>query len=220
VRLLASWPGTTTPSRAIDLGRLPTGVAQTLALPALADPALPEGSMSIRIAARDSAGRLLSPAAKLSRVQAIQIRGHVFPLQGTFSYGGADARFGASRPGHSHQGQDMLAKEGTPVVAVRSGTIAYSQYQAAGAGYYLVLDADGEDYDYAFMHLKEGSILVNAGDHVAAGQPLAAVGHTGAASADHLHFEVWQGAWYNGGHAIDPLPLLQQWQTWSDARTT
>jgi murein DD-endopeptidase MepM/ murein hydrolase activator NlpD len=113
-----------------------------------------------------------------------------------------------------------MAAEGTPVVAVRAGTIAFSQYQADGAGYYLVLHADGEAYDYAYMHLKEGSILVKPGDHVEAGQQLAGVGHTGAAQGDHLHFEVWQGPWFAGGVAIDPLPLLQQWQTWSDVQAT
>jgi murein DD-endopeptidase MepM/ murein hydrolase activator NlpD len=218
LRLVVTWPGTTIPSRTIDLGRQPAGAAQTVDLTTLADLALPEGTVSVRIAGRDTAGRLLQPAAHLSRVQQIQVRAHAFPLRGTFSYGGPGAGFGAQRDGHTHQGQDLLAAEGTPVVAVRSGTIDYVQYQAGGAGYYIVLNADGEDYDYAYMHLKEGSTLVKQGDHVSTGQQIAAVGHTGDAQGDHLHFEVWQGAWYAGGQAIDPLPFLQLWQTWSDVR--
>jgi hypothetical protein len=220
LRLVVEWPGTTNPSRRIELGRLPTGADQTLPLPALADPALPEGTVTVRIAGRDSAGRLLRPAAHLSRVQTIEVRAHVFPLTGTFTYGGPGARFGAPRTGHTHQGQDLMAAEGTPVVAVRGGTISYSQYQAGGAGYYLVLDAEGEDFDYAYMHLREGSILVKQGDHVVAGQRLADVGHTGDAQGDHLHFEIWQGAWYDGGSVVDPLSLLQQWQAWSSVRAT
>jgi murein DD-endopeptidase MepM/ murein hydrolase activator NlpD len=218
LRLVVSWPGTTNPERQIDLGRRAANAPQSVALTALADPALPEGVMSVRIAGRDSAGRILRPGVHLSRVTQVQVRGHVFPLRGVFSYGGPDARFGAARNGHIHQGQDLFADEGVPVVAPRSGTVTYVEYQAAGAGWYVVLDGDGEDLDYAFMHLQEGSIPVHKGQHVDQGQRLGSVGHTGDAEGNHLHFEVWQGPWWGGGHAVDPLPYLQQWQQWSPVR--
>ena len=215
LRLVVSWPGTTNPERQIDLGTRAANAPQSVTLTALADPALPEGQMSVRIAGRDSAGRILRPGAHLSSVAQVQVRGHVFPLRGVFSYGGPDARFGAPRKGHAHQGQDLLAAEGIPVVAPRSGTIEYVEYQAGGAGWYVVLDGDAEDLDYAFMHLQEGSIPVHKGEHVDQGQRLGSVGHTGDAAGDHLHFEIWQGPWYDGGHPVDPLPYLQQWQQWS-----
>jgi murein DD-endopeptidase MepM/ murein hydrolase activator NlpD len=218
LRLVISWPGTTNAERQIDLGRRAANAAQSVALTALADPALPEGQMSVRIAGRDSAGRILRPGAHLSRVAEVQVRGHVFPLRGLFTYGGPDARFGAQRNGHTHQGQDLMAAEGIPVVAPRSGTVTYVEYQAGGAGWYVILDGDAEDLDYAFMHLKEGSIPVHKGEHVDQGQRLGSVGHTGDAQGDHLHFEIWQGPWYAGGHVVDPLPYLQQWQQWSPVR--
>jgi murein DD-endopeptidase MepM/ murein hydrolase activator NlpD len=158
---------------------------------------------------------MVRPAAHLSRVQQVEVRAHVFPLVGRFSYGDAGARFGAPRNGHTHQGQDLFADEGTQVVAVRGGTITYVEYQEGGAGWYVVLDADGEDYDFAYMHLQENSIAVVKGQHVETGQHLGGVGHTGDAQGNHLHFEMWQGAWYDGGSPLDPLPLLQQWQAWS-----
>jgi murein DD-endopeptidase MepM/ murein hydrolase activator NlpD len=37
------------------------------------------------------------------------------------------------------------------------------------------------------------------------------VGETGDATACHLHFELWQGRWWAGGHTIDPLPFLKAW---------
>jgi murein DD-endopeptidase MepM/ murein hydrolase activator NlpD len=74
-----------------------------------------------------------------------------------------------------------------------------------------VLDGDGEDRDYVFMHLRAGSILVAPTQQVSAGQPLAQVGNTGSSSGPHLHFEVWVGSWHAGGQPVDPLPLLQQW---------
>ena len=134
---------------------------------------------------------------------------HRFPIAGAFDWGAPDARFGAKRKGHSHQGQDLAAAAGTPVVAPYRGVVAAVQYQARGAGRYVVLD--GEDYDYVFMHLRTGSIVVREGERVRTGQAIGEVGSTGESSGPHLHFELWEGVWYDGGHPIDPLPLLQQW---------
>jgi murein DD-endopeptidase MepM/ murein hydrolase activator NlpD len=138
--------------------------------------------------------------------------GHVFPVRGPYTFGGADARFGTGRAGHTHQGQDIPASEGTPVVAPFPGRVEAVRYQASGAGHYIVLDSDGEDRDYVFMHLQTGSTLVTTGQSVRAGQQLANVGNTGASFGAHLHFEIWVGGgWYTGGHPIDPLPLLKAW---------
>ena len=220
LRLIVNWPDGSNPPVRVDLGRRPTNTAQTVDLPQLADPALPEGEVRVRITGRDTSKRVLRRGAEASSVQEIEIRGHRFPLRGSFSYGGAGARFGAARSGHTHQGQDLMAAEGTEVVAPRGGTVTYVEYQASGAGWYVILDGEGEDLDYAFMHLQEGSIVVQKGEHVTTGQRLGSVGHTGDAEGDHLHFEIWQGTWFDGGHAVDPWPYLQRWQTWSDVTAT
>jgi murein DD-endopeptidase MepM/ murein hydrolase activator NlpD len=136
---------------------------------------------------------------------------HRFPIAGPFGWGGPDARFGTRRRGHRHQGQDLTAALGTPVVAPRGGVVEAVGYQARGAGHYVVLDGDGEDYDYAFMHLRRGSIAATRGAAVAAGQQLGEVGSTGRSTGPHLHFEIWVGGWFAGGHPIDPLPLLLEW---------
>jgi murein DD-endopeptidase MepM/ murein hydrolase activator NlpD len=138
---------------------------------------------------------------------------HVFPVAGAYSLGGKDSRFGASRGDHTHQGQDIAAARGTPVVAPYAGTIAWVRYQRAGAGHYVVLDADDER-DYVFMHLRRGSIPVSQGQRVAAGERIGEVGNTGRSFGAHLHFEVWVGGWYEkGGEPVDPLPLLEDWAT-------
>jgi murein DD-endopeptidase MepM/ murein hydrolase activator NlpD len=137
--------------------------------------------------------------------------GHYFPAAGPFVWGGPGARFGAPRRGHSHQGHDLAAAEGTPVVAPWAGTVETVQYQARGAGHYLVLDGAGEDRDYVFMHLRDRSVRVAAGQAVRAGQQLAEVGNTGSSTGPHLHFEIWVGGWHAGGAPIDPLPLLREW---------
>jgi murein DD-endopeptidase MepM/ murein hydrolase activator NlpD len=136
--------------------------------------------------------------------------GWVFPVRGWHSFGNAGSRFGAPRSGHTHQGQDVTAAEGTPLVSVHSGTVRFVDYQSA-AGYYVVVHDSAGRYEFAYMHLKRGTTAVEAGQHVKAGQRIGRVGHTGDATGPHLHFEAWVGAWQTGGHPIDPLPLLKHW---------
>ncbi len=136
----------------------------------------------------------------------------IFPVQGPFNFGGPDARFGVGRPGHIHQGQDIVADEGTPVVTPHAGTVYWVAYQASGAGYYVVVAGD-DGRDYVFMHLQEGSTAVVKGQPVLAGQRIGLVGHTGDASGPHLHFEIWVNGWWasKASTPIDPLPDLQAW---------
>ncbi|HEU4701285.1 MAG TPA: M23 family metallopeptidase [Conexibacter sp.] len=137
-----------------------------------------------------------------------------FPVQGPFSFGGDDARFGAGRPGHIHQGQDVVAASGEPLVAPVAGTVIWKANQPGGAGIYLVVRGAGSGVarDYVFMHIKRGTVLVRPGEAVRPGQQLAQVGATGAASGPHLHFEIWLGGWYaRDGAPMDPLPQLMRW---------
>jgi murein DD-endopeptidase MepM/ murein hydrolase activator NlpD len=138
--------------------------------------------------------------------------GGTFPVQGAYSFGGAAARFGAGRTGHTHQGQDIIAAEGTPVVTPVAGIVHWRAFQAGGAGYYVVIRGD-DGRDYAFMHFQEGSTLVAKGQRVAAGQRIASVGNTGDSQGAHLHFEIWPDGWYAtaDSHPIDPLPQLLAW---------
>lgn len=135
----------------------------------------------------------------------------IFPVAGAFDFGGAEARFGAGRAGRTHEGQDVTAASGTPVVAPYAGLISSTSYQAGGAGEYVVLDGvDGRDYFFA--HCVRGSTVVRQRQMVARGQPLCGVGASGAASGPHLHFEIWNVGWrVRGGYPIDPLPELRAW---------
>ena len=134
-----------------------------------------------------------------------------FPVAGRFDLGGPDGRFGAGRPGHIHEGQDIRAAAGTPVVAPYAGLVSRTSYQAGGAGEYVVLDAvDGRDYFFA--HCVRDSTAVAEGAVVAAGQQLCQVGNSGTASGPHLHFEIWNVGWrIPGGFPIDPLPEMRTW---------
>jgi murein DD-endopeptidase MepM/ murein hydrolase activator NlpD len=142
----------------------------------------------------------------------VPARSAVFPVQGPYTFGGEGARFGAGRAGHLHQGQDVVAAEGTPLVAPVAGTVYWTAYQAKAAGYYVVIRA-ADGTDYVFMHLQAGSTAVAKGQAVAMGQRIGLIGATGDASGPHLHFEVWPGGWWSSAASqpIDPLPILEAW---------
>ena len=174
-------------------------------------PALPAGAYTARLVISGRAG------ARVYRRAALQVAaaGGMFPVRGPYSLGGPDARFGAPRPGHTHQGQDIAAAEGTPVVFPLAGTVHAVGYQATGAGHYVVERAvDGRDF--VFMHLEDWSVAVVEGQAVVAGQRLGAVGSTGESEGPHLHFEIWPDGWWasSASQPIDPLPQLQAWAGW------
>ena len=196
----------------LALGRRPTGRTFT----AKWRPKLAPGRYTARLRAttlrRRGRARASSTSAIVVEQAPVTASSGVFPVQGPYSLGGPDSRFGAAREGHTHQGQDISAAAGTPVVAPRAGFVAWRAYQADGAGYYLVLSGD-DDRDYVFMHLQAGSVAVQKGDGVTAGQRLGAVGASGHADGPHLHFEIWPDGWYSskGSRPIDPLPDLLAW---------
>jgi murein DD-endopeptidase MepM/ murein hydrolase activator NlpD len=145
---------------------------------------------------------------------AFDLYDHIFPVRGRHDYGGAGADFGSGRAGHSHQGHDVFARCGTRMVAARGGKVQFKQYHSA-AGHYLVIDGDGTDVDYVYMHLDQPSPF-SPGDRVYTGQTIGAVGDSGNARGCHLHFELWDGpGWYDGGDPFDPQPSLRAWDSWS-----
>jgi murein DD-endopeptidase MepM/ murein hydrolase activator NlpD len=183
---------------------------------------LAAGDYTVTLQATDSAGNSLRRTARASGRSRLTVEvppppppisaAGVFPVAGSYSFGGEDARFGAARDGHVHQGQDISAAAGTPLVAPLAGTVAWVRYQAAGAGHYVVMHAaDGRDF--VFMHIRTGTITVAEGDALAAGEQFAQVGSTGDSSGPHLHFEIWPDGWYSSKQSapIDPLPQLLAW---------
>lgn len=110
--------------------------------------------------------------------------------------------WGAPRDGgRTHEGTDMMADYGTPLVAITSGTATYVAYDGSG-GYMVFLDGD-DGNAYYYMHNQEN--LVSTGQRVTVGEQIATVGDTGnAAGTPHVHFEYHPG----GGAASNPFPLV------------
>jgi murein DD-endopeptidase MepM/ murein hydrolase activator NlpD len=143
------------------------------------------------------------------------MRSRAFPVAGAHSFGGAGSRFGAPRSGHVHQGQDVAASCGVPLVAPEHGQVTTRAYQAGGAGYYSVIHGLLSGTDYVFMHLKKPS-WAPVGQVLRTGQQFGQVGNTGSSTGCHLHFEHWTApGWYRGGAPFDPLPELQYWDSYS-----
>ena len=130
-------------------------------------------------------------------VPTVSTNGKTCPVAGPVSF--IDSWGYPRSGGRSHQGVDMMADYGTPVVAITSGSITYSGYGGSAGNWQILSGSDGHTYWY--MHNQQN--IVNGGS-VRAGQQIATVGDTGNATGiPHLHFEYHPG----GGGAVNPYPL-------------
>ena len=133
--------------------------------------------------------------------------GYIMPVRGyniTTGYGKYNTRAG------KHTGVDFSGRgiSGTPIYAVKSGTVEISiakknskgKYTSYGE-YILINHHDGTMTLYA--HGAPGSRLVKASDKVSQGQQIMSVGTTGNSTGYHLHFEVRVN-----GKVVDPTPYL------------
>ena len=159
--------------------------------------------------------RLTRARAKASRTRSsdplgFKLYGYVFPVRASHYYGDG---IGAGR---NHQGIDVMAKCGTPLIAARGGTVYYNSYQASGAGYYLVINLSGtKNQSHVYMHLTKRSRF-KVGSRVKTGQRIGFVGTTGRSTACHLHFEHWSSpGWYQGGTYLDPTGPIKRWDRYS-----
>jgi murein DD-endopeptidase MepM/ murein hydrolase activator NlpD len=154
--------------------------------------------------------------AKLERRAAPAVRkrltrgGFAFPVYGdeaTFS-----STFGAPRQPviGTHQGNDIFAPFGTPVVAVADGTVSrVGTLEISGNRLWLTTES-GDAFFYA--HLSAFSPAAVDGAQVQAGTVLGFVGNTGDAepTPPHLHFQVHPGG--EEEDPVDPYPILLAWQ--------
>ena len=95
-----------------------------------------------------------------------------------------------------HTGIDLIASEGTPVLAAQSGVVVKAQYADAWGN--LIVIRHDDIYQTSYSHLK--SMNVKQGDKVLQGQEIGLVGNTGLSSKFHLHFEL-----HERNKAVDPV---------------
>jgi murein DD-endopeptidase MepM/ murein hydrolase activator NlpD len=108
-------------------------------------------------------------------------------------------RFGP-RGDRFHEGIDLPAPAGTPIIAVAPGHVTWAGPRSGGWGN-LVTIAHPDGVRTMYAHLS--TIRVHVGEWLAGGTIIGRVGSTGDATGPHLHFEVRVH-----GAAIDPLGAL------------
>ena len=120
-----------------------------------------------------------------------------------------DAARGAGR---RHDAIDIMADEGTPVIAAADGTIE-KLFNSVRGGITIYERSPDKKWEYYYAHLSAYAPGLAEGQQVKRGQVIGRVGHTGDASASgpHLHFAINSMApgerWWNGT-PINPYPLL------------
>ena len=94
-------------------------------------------------------------------------------------------------PARSHYGTDIVAPKGTPIQAVRGGTVILSAW-SADTGHMIAIQHDN---NLVSWYKHNSARLKNTGDRINAGEAIAIIGNTGEmTNGPHLHFELW----YNG----------------------
>ncbi len=95
--------------------------------------------------------------------------------------------FGAPRRSHLHAGVDIRGDSGQEVLAAASGRVTHSGPTGGAYGRVVMIDHGG---GIETLYAHNSKLLVKVGDVVEKGSPVALVGRTGNATADHCHFEV------------------------------
>jgi murein DD-endopeptidase MepM/ murein hydrolase activator NlpD len=120
------------------------------------------------------------------------------------------ARAGGARV---HDAIDIMAPEGTPVVAAADGTVEKLFNSQGGGGITVYVRSPDQRWTYYYAHLQGYAPGLAEGQRVKRGQMLGRVGHTGNANpaGPHLHFAINRmqpgEKWYHGA-PVNPYPLL------------
>ena len=133
------------------------------------------------------------PALPAGDPGAASAAGFIWPVNGILTSG-----FGP-RWGSIHEGIDIGAAEGTPILAAASGAVIMASYNG-GYGNYTCIDHGG---GLSTCYAHQAGFAVSAGSSVSQGQVIGYVGNTGNSFGAHLHFEV-----RINGAATDPLGYL------------
>jgi murein DD-endopeptidase MepM/ murein hydrolase activator NlpD len=174
------------------------------------------------VASSDSTGRALAYEVKHDGMHLIRLQPELlcsvqytitiqnrpslsFPVQGKGNQA-VGSFYGSDRDGgrRLHEGVDIFAHKGTPVLAVSKGTISSVNENQLGGRVVWQEDEKRRILLY-YAHLDKQ--LVSAGQEVKPGDTLGLVGNTGNAkyTPSHLHFGI-----YTGRGTIDPYPFIRQ----------
>jgi murein DD-endopeptidase MepM/ murein hydrolase activator NlpD len=120
------------------------------------------------------------------------------------------ARAGGQR---THDAIDIMAAEGTLVVAAAPGQVEKLFFSEGGGGITIYVRSPDQRWTYYYAHLQSYAPGLAEGQQVRRGQAIGRVGHSGNANpaGPHLHFAILRmnpGERWWQGTAINPYPLL------------
>lgn len=157
-----------------------------------------DGPYTVRAAPAGHPTRLLG---------AFAFRRHAYPIAGPHADRGYWGEFGAPREGgRRHQGFDVNAACGTPVVAARGGKVLKSKRDPKLMGNFVVIRGHRDRFRFLYAHLRDPSPM-HKGDRIRTAQLVGYVGRTGNADGTpcHLHIELRDDG------PVDPEPYLDIW---------
>lgn len=134
------------------------------------------------------------------------------PVEGIAVAGLVDSFADARGENRVHDALDIMAAEGTPVLAAADGPVV-KLFDSVPGGVTLYQFDEAGQVAFYYAHLQRYADGMKEGRHLRQGEVLGYVGHTGNASpaAPHLHFAIFvlgpEKRWWQG-EAINPYPLL------------
>ena len=153
-----------------------------------------------------------SPAVAIAQRRQVGPAGLAIPVPGVKQNQLMDTFDQARTQGRRHDAIDIMAAEGTPVIAAADGTVE-KMFNSVRGGITIYERSPDQKWVYYYAHLSAYAPGLHEGQQVRRGEVIGRVGHTGDASAagPHLHFAINQMApgerWWNGT-PINPYPLL------------
>lgn len=167
---------------------------------------LDERTRAVTVAGEVLADRLKELQAFEAGAQAY-IDGFVFPVAGDVEFidSWGYPRMTGTASAHWHQGTDVFAAHGTPLIASENGVLSGIGVGSLGGNKLWVNGDSGTEYYYA--HLAAFAPGIANGQRVRAGEVVGYVGDTGNAkgTSPHLHFEIHPG----GVGPVNPYPILK-----------
>lgn len=173
---------------------------------------------------RDLASKILAIANSYRWQAAILTEPYAFPfpdeVRGKVSYSnswGDPRSFGGKR---QHEGIDLFAPQGTPLIALTDGKVVRKGWNKLGGWRIMIQDEKYPQFFYYYAHLSKYAEGLEEGDVVSKGQVIGYVGDSGYGPEGttgkfepHLHFGIYvrEGYLFFQREAVNPYVFLRMW---------
>jgi murein DD-endopeptidase MepM/ murein hydrolase activator NlpD len=152
----------------------------------------------------------IKKARKLDDSRTDFLDGFIWPSKGVISGVYGSQRILNGEPRRPHFGVDVAAPTGTPVYAPADGVVTLAHPDMFFSGGTLILD-HGHQLSSSFLHLSR--ILVQVGDRVKQGDPIAEIGATGRVTGAHLDWRMnLRKARIDPQLLVPPMPAVKSEQ--------